>query len=388
MTALEIVLSLVSSEACDAELFCDVAGEITEQKLDQMYVIAKKHDIAHIVGSALKKIEISFASPFLKSFYDEHAIAVFRYRRLADELSQISALFENEKILHIALKGALLRKYYPEPWMRTSCDIDVLVKKSDLDFACELLVSKLGYKLCGKTGHDVSFDSPTGVHLELHFNLIDDAFFPEISSMLEAVWDKTVMVEGKKYTLLMTDEMFYFYHIAHMAKHFLTGGCGIRTFLDLWMLTHRLPDNSEKRAALISEGGFADFEAKALELISVWFGKSEHSAFSRSFERFVLIGGAFGTVENSVSIGVANRNGKFRYIIRRIFPSLAVMKTMYPSLKKRKWLLPLCHVRRWFRIIFCGGAKSARAQFSKSAGMSNAEIEEVSRLISELGLRK
>ncbi|MBO4954226.1 MAG: nucleotidyltransferase family protein, partial [Clostridia bacterium] len=31
------------------------------------------------------------------------------------------------------LKGAVIRQYYPEPWMRTSCDIDIHVKKDRLE---------------------------------------------------------------------------------------------------------------------------------------------------------------------------------------------------------------------------------------------------------------
>lgn len=29
----------------------------------------------------------------------------------------------------------------------------------------------------------------------------------------------------------MKEEMFYFYHIAHLAKHFEVGGCGIRQII-------------------------------------------------------------------------------------------------------------------------------------------------------------
>ena len=52
----------------------------------------------------------------------------------------------------------------------------------------------------------------------------------------------------------MTDEMFYFYHIAHMAKHFEEGGCGIRPFIDLWTLDNIKDVDHDKRDELLSRG--------------------------------------------------------------------------------------------------------------------------------------
>ena len=388
MTALEILLKLISKEVCGHETSEDVASKIDDENIKELYAISKTHDLAHLVGSALKKAEIPVSSELLRPFYDEHLNAVFRYRRFVDELGLISNLFEEAEIDHIALKGSLLRHFYPEPWMRTSCDIDILVKSNDLARACELLSAKAEYKQTGKTGHDVSFYSPTGVHLELHFSLVEDSIFSDRTYMFESVWDKTVLIEGKKHTRLMTEEMFYFYHVAHMAKHFLCGGCGIRTFLDLWILENRVEFDAEKRAELISEGKFTSFAENAKKLASVWFDGAEHDEITKDFEHFVLCGGAYGTVENEVSLGVARKGNRVKYIVRRIFPSYKSMKNMYPALKKKKFLLPFCHVRRWFRIIFGGGAKKAKAEFRQSTNVSSNDLDIIRKLISELGLAK
>lgn len=386
MTALEILLRLISKEVCGHETSEDIASELNDENIKELYAISKTHDLAHLVGSALKKTETSVSPELLRPFYDEHLHSVFRYRRFVDELSVISNLFEEAQIDHIALKGALLRDFYPEPWMRTSCDIDILVKNDDLARACELLSSKAEYKQTARTGHDVSFYSPTGVHLELHFSLVEDSIFSDRTYMFESVWDRTVVADGKKHTYLMTEEMFYFYHIAHMAKHFLCGGCGIRTFLDLWILENRVDFNAEKRAELISEGKFSSFAENAKRLAAVWFDGAEHDQISKDFERFVLCGGAYGTVENEVNLGVAGRGTRAKYIFRRIFPQYNSMKNLYPVLERRKFLLPFCHVRRWFRIIFRGGVKKARAEIRQSTNVSSDELDSIKKLISELGL--
>ena len=40
---------------------------------------------------------------------------------------------EKAQIPFVPLKGSVIRKYYPEAWMRTSSDIDVLVHKEDVE---------------------------------------------------------------------------------------------------------------------------------------------------------------------------------------------------------------------------------------------------------------
>ena len=46
-----------------------------------------------------------------------------------------------------------------------------LIKKSEEELS--LLEEKLGYVLFAKSSHDISLNSPTGVHLELHHTLIE-----------------------------------------------------------------------------------------------------------------------------------------------------------------------------------------------------------------------
>ena len=64
-------------------------------------------------------------------------------------------------------KGAVFCKYYPEEWMRTSCDIDVLVRRDGLDGAVAWLTKRYGYVEKERATHDVSLYSMTGIHVEL-----------------------------------------------------------------------------------------------------------------------------------------------------------------------------------------------------------------------------
>ena len=61
------------------------------------------------------------------------------------------------------------------------------------------------------------------------------------------------------------DKMFYFYHVAHMAKHFEIGGCGVRPFLDSYLLLYYAQYRTESCCQLLRKGGLLTF-AKAVKI--------------------------------------------------------------------------------------------------------------------------
>lgn len=70
----------------------------------------------------------------------------------------------------IPLKGAVLRYIYPAPELRTSSDIDVLVKEEDLESAVAAIENATDFKMLRKAYHDISMVN-SQVHLELHFTI-------------------------------------------------------------------------------------------------------------------------------------------------------------------------------------------------------------------------
>ena len=271
--------------------------------------------------------------------------------------------------------------------MRTSCDIDILIKKEEL-FRAQELLERAGYKLVARTGHDISFDSPTGVHLELHFTLIDEGTFGSSEQRLYSVWEYASLLPEKQHAYSLSDEFFYLYHVVHMAKHFMVGGCGIKSLLDHWVLNNLVPCDKEKRRAFLDKSEFSVFEEKITELVSVWFDGADRDPLIDSLENFILTGGVYGTVQNSVSVGVVRKKSRFVYAMSRIFPPYETMVRIYPSLEKYKILLPFYHIRRFCRVVFKGGVKKAGAELSKSNTISEEEIENTDFLLTGLGLKK
>ena len=181
--------------------------------------------------------------------------------------------------------------------------------------------------------------------------------------------------------------MFYFYHIAHMAKHFVaTGGCGIRPFLDIWVLNHRIDFDREKREKLLSDGGLDVFAKQAELLSAVWFGNAEHTEITRRMEEYILRGGVYGTKTNQVVVQQQKKGGKLKYALSKIFIPYEKIKFHYPILQKHKWLTQIMEVRRWGKLIFCGHLKRTVNELKFNSRISEDVAAKTRTLLKNVGL--
>ncbi len=356
----------------------------TAEMLPKIASVAKKHDLLHLLALGLKKnsLPVEDAAYFQNQIFQ----AVYRYEQLQYEFDSLCEALEKAQIPFLPLKGSVLRHYYPEPWMRTSCDIDVLVHQEDLDKAVAYLVETLEYEYDSKNSHDVSLFSPSGTHLELHYDLVEDNRANAASKVLESVWGKVEKRDGFEYCYEMPDELFYFYHIAHMAKHFEGGGCGIRPFIDLVVLNHKMEFDKEKRERLLEQGGLLQFAGQVELLSEIWFGNEAHTEITLQIQDYILQGGVYGTSENRIAVQQQKKGGKWRYALSRIFLPYKELKFHYPILEKHKWLMPIMQVRRWCKLIFCGHLKRATNELKYNSTLSKDAAEKTQELLKNIGL--
>lgn len=363
------MMELIASEVCGKSI--DKSQyTLTDEELVKLYKLSKSHDLAHLVGDALIKNDPIGDGEIKAKFQKQIMLAVYRYEKINYELGRLRKVLNEAEIPFIPLKGSVLRRYYPEPWMRTSCDIDVLVHESDLERAVSALTSAAGYKADSKGSHDVGMFSDSGVHLELHYSLIEDKIVGSAADILKSAWENASPVSDTS-EYVFGDDLFFFYHTAHMAKHFVNGGCGIRPFLDIWVLNHRVPFNKEKRDALLAEGGLLTFTKQAETLSEAWLGNGEHTEITRQMQDYLLKGGVYGTTKNRVSVQQIRKGGKIRYAFSRIWLPYDVLKLHYPSLEEKRWLLPIFEVRRWVKLIFCGGFKRSVNELKLNSSMTS-----------------
>lgn len=377
---------LIAYEVCGKGLDTTGLSSGSGEELARLEGLARAHDLAHLVGDALLKNDLLSDEEIRAKYEKQRMLALYRYEKIRYELDRLREAFNAAKIEFIPLKGAVLREYYPEPWMRTSCDIDILVHEGDLCRAEELLSGGLAYRKDSKGSHDVGFYSDGGVHIELHYSLIEENCVGKAEKVLESVWEKASSV-GESCEYLLDGDMFYYYHIAHMAKHFVsTGGCGMRPVLDLWVLDHRVGYDRESRERLLDAGGLLAFSRGAEALSEVWFGDGTHTDITRQMEDYILRGGAYGTVKGRVAVQQVKRGGKFRYALSRIWIPYDSLRFYYPSLEGKKALLPVYEARRWCGLIFRGGAKRGIEELRLNSATSDAGRENTKKMLSRLGL--
>lgn len=376
------MMDLIASEVCGMTI--DKSQyELTDEELAKLYKLAKSHDLAHLVGDALIKNDLIGDGEVKAKFQKQMMLAVYRYEKINYELGRLRKVLNEAEIPFIPLKGCWIRQYYPEPWMRTSCDIDILIHESDLERAVSALTSAAGYKADSKGSHDVGMFSDSGVHLELHYSLIEDKIVGSAADILRSAWENASPVSDTS-EYVFGDDLFFFYHTAHMAKHFVNGGCGIRPFIDIWVLNYCVSFDREERDALLAKGGLLAFAEQAEALSEAWFGNGEHTDITRRMQDYLLKGGVYGTTANRVSVQQIRKGGKIRYAFSRIWLPYDVLKFHYPSLERKRWLLPVFEVRRWFKLLFGGGVKRSVNELRLNSSATNEEQTETKEMLSKL----
>jgi hypothetical protein len=384
----------------NAERGVKEAEFIDEKTLRAVYAHAKRHDLGHLLATALKEnakckmqnAELAKASvgdgaldvpqhlDLVETLERAELTAVWRVRNIENEQERVRKCLEEAKIPFILLKGAVVRSYYPAAWMRTSSDVDVLVPKDELSHAITVIRDALGYEVSTIEPHDASLYAKSGVHLDMHTLFEGDR---EDESLLAAAWRESTEAGG--YERFLTPEHFYFYHVAHMAEHVRNGGCGVRPFIDLYLINAKLVFDRERVAALLSDYSLSRFEAAAVKLSEMWICGIEAEELA-PFEEYILTGGVYGTVEQGVAAKRRDGKGKLSYTMRRIFMPYEELKKRHPRLDGRPWLTPVFEVWRWCGLVVPSRLKRSHRELK---GISNVDTEmtvTVNALFDSLGI--
>ena len=300
--------------------------EYTTDELNKIYLFAKKHDIAHIVAYGLKINNSIPNDETGKLFDDEIFKAYFRYQQTTSTNQLIFKLLEEANIDYLPLKGAVIRDYYSEPWMRTSSDTDILIKECDIQKAIDCITTSTDFISENPSVYDVSlFSKKMHQHIELHFSLIDDRF-DNVTLPLENIWEKAIKTDSHRY--ILPTELFMYFHYLHMAKHFRHMGFGIRFILDTYILNKNIDFNISESLAF-KQGKLIEFSNSIYKLSDCWFGEGSNTPELDDLSDYILKSGIYGTTDNKVK---NTNHSKIKYIILRIFMPYDMMIYSYPFL--------------------------------------------------------
>lgn len=366
----------------------DTTPDKPEKNMDwqALYRLADKHSVTAAAWYAISKLskedlpqEIEQAK-FKKSMQIALGIESMQHY----EISGVMKAFENNGIQYVPLKGWVLKELYPIPYIRTMCDVDILVNDYDIP-KVEPVLSKLGFV---KEGNGVNHDGyikSGNIATEIHWDLfIQDSPYHEFFSDIM----KRTVSDGKDTTKRhMTKEDFFLHMVAHIAKHFNSAGTGMRSFMDIYLYVARYGGSLDRDC--VKQGldalGLCKFAKVICDAAYVWFSDKENENRDKYNELadYILYTGTYGNKDASIISGIQKNDGnKFKYIMRRFFPKKTSMEWGFPILKKRPYLLPFCYVIRGFKcILFRRDVMRTEFRKVKEADENNIKsVEEIKRM--------
>ncbi len=380
-----VMMELMRCSALGLKPRAELLNFVKTDEISYMYGMSSEHDMEHLLGNILDKYGVLGDDVISRKFRNEIFEAIYRYEKLKFEYERICKAFEENGIDFISLKGSVLRKMYAEPWLRTSCDADILVKEEALKKAQDVL-GELSFDKTHEGSHDITFTCGEGVIIELHFSLCETGDSGKTAELLRKVWQYARLKEGFKHQYILDDSFFYFYHIAHAAKHFSIGGCGIKPVLDLYILRNFKACETKGIRRLLKQSGLERFELALKNLSEVWFGQREHDDVTFAMEEFILNGGVYGNEEQLLLLRKRRTGGKSGYILSRIFVARKELEYEYPILKKCVFLLPLFEVVRWGKFILKGDKKHSSHRYRIINDISEEKLQKTEFLFNKIGL--
>lgn len=350
--------------------------------------LSRMHGVAPMVYDGLRKAGLLEAVPeeirsFLLSNY--HA-AIFRDSQFDYIRQQLSEKLVQAGVEHIFLKGSVLKYSYPEPALRTMCDLDILVHTKDYP-----VLDKIAQELGGKAGHGDgnhrNFAFPGGVAVEFHPNLLHHSI--PVGTQINPGW-QYARKDLPTCAGEMTPEGFYLNTICHLANHFVMGGVGVRFVLDVWVNRHlRKPEMDrafvEKE---LKKFGLLDFAQNIEALADYWFGEGELTPVLEDLADYILTSGSHGVSDRAMLNAVALSPGQSQSsaLLKKAFYSRAELEDRFPWCKGKAWLLPAAWCTRAFKAVTNHGHLILK--WSKGTGeVSKEAVQEQVKLMNRFGIR-
>ena len=351
--------------------------------------MCKFQSVNGLFWAGLQKSGTMAESRFIEHFHKKEIQERFQYQHQQREKARVIAMLEEENIPYVLLKGSRMRRYYPDPMVRTSCDIDILFK-GDEKRLHERMMS-LGYEFVVDAGTTINYLCKP-VEFEMHRYLFDDKL--EFHGFFNKVWDHTVPVREGSCERLLTEEFFYVYMIAHMAKHFSRYGSGVRPVIDLYLYNRRAPENFDRAEAerILKDIGLYDFEQRLLALTKAWFETGELSEMDQKLTDYIMEAGIYGDsrITNAMLVKEPDQAEQARRakVLSYIFPSTEVMRRLYPRMMKYPLLLPVAWTCRWCKGAFTDSRIQAKKNLSLYASVDEKYVSHISEMTKELHLLK
>lgn len=336
------------------------------------FELAKKQEVYSMVAQS---VDFKYLPPDIAGNLNDYSKSeLVRLIAMQNELKAIESELEEKGIKYMLLKGAVIRNYYPKQSMRQMSDIDIMYDADKKDSLIGIMENR-GYKKISFGGNSDDFTKPPYYTFEFHRELFKSeyGFCPDFSF----VWDNARQVQNS-FEYQMSAEDLYLHHIAHMYKHCMLGGFGIRFLIDTYLIVSKEQKNWNRDYINKKLAGFSllDFEEQVRRIA---FAVMDGAALNEKDAEFFNEKVGFGIYGNQ-RVGIELMYNEFKdkkgstsvfsFALYRLFPSMEFMKREYPVLNKKPYLL-------WFYYILRLLSKSSGAL--KKAKRELKTVKEISK---------
>lgn len=314
--------------------------EVDENNEADLIKCAKEQALAQYLYLVYQKKEY-------KSFYISSVIKQEAFLNLQSELTN---LFNDNKIAHFYLKGSVLCKIYPDVSLRTRGDIDVVVKTNDFIKAETLLLNNGFVKIEQESLHHIEFIK-NNLMVELHFQLFDDF---SSNDFFKNPFNLVIHKDNYLYTL--SNENFFIHSLHHFSMH-LRSGAGLRYILDFYYMLKNFKLDMTLLHKLIKDLKYSRLYSNILN--SIYYLTDEKlddficEDMSFFFEYLIKCGiHGFGEANRESKDMVTNYKLGKRIFYKVFMPNKYFRISLYPTLGKYWFTYPLCLIHRIFYIVF------------------------------------
>lgn len=319
--------------------------------LEELYNYQLNQSVANMAYLALKKLNIPEEK--LKSFADEYKMMLLREARFELAGQQVFAVLEKASIPYIPLKGVIMKKLYPQESLRSFTDYDIYIgQKGD---EVQAVMESLGFEVKKTAEYDVAYFKKPSLYFEMHSNLFEESY--SFEGYFEKPFEKTVRKEGSNFCYLLKKEDFFIHVFCHLYKHFTFGGCGMRQFMDVYVLMKQEKLDYgyiEKEIETLKLTGFYNTVKKVNKVI---FQGEKPDKDTLEICEYIFSNGTFGT-DKIIAVNEFKDQSKnmlwwkAKYFANRWGLSYTSMKNRYKFLNRLPFLLPFCWMHKGFCVLF------------------------------------
>ena len=275
-----------------------------------------------------------------------------------EELQKIQQMFESLAIRHHVMKGSVLKYDYPMLDLRQMSDLDILVDECDLVKAHEV-INSMGYEFISKESHHDTFMKSPYLRIELHRSLYDGDVDSDQHSYF-GTFKRSILVDGWKHAYKFTNEDFYVYMMAHMAKHFYKMGCGVRNLVDIYVFYTKYQGHLDEEyiREQLANNNILVFANHMKEIAFKWLDGETLSTKQDHVVSYMLDSGIYGKDENGIwnkfakEKTVTSSTSKYKLKLWYYFPPYYYMRDYYKWISNKPWLLPVAWAVRGFSGLF------------------------------------